>query len=122
MFWKKNKYRAKRVQYENFTFASQLEAAVYQLLKLRENAGEIELIQTQATVLLTKAEIKYIPDFKCLDLKTNTVFYVESKGYSTPEWNIKKRLWRYYGPANLEIWKGTHKNPHLAEIIEPILD
>jgi hypothetical protein len=84
---------------------------------LRERAKELKLIQAEDTLYLTEARIEYIADFKCLDLKTNEFFWVEAKGFESPRWPIIQKLWRFYGPGPLEIWKGTHARPHLAERI-----
>ena len=88
---------------DGHSFASKLEAAVYQLLMFRERAGEIKIVQLQSRVYLTDSRILYIPDFQCLNLKAENVFFVEAKGFETPDWKIKKRLWEHYGPAPLEI-------------------
>lgn len=116
MGWGYNKYHSKRVQYDNHNFSSKLEAAVYQLLKQDPN---IEILQCQARVKLTKAEIIYIPDFKCLDKSTNKIFFCEAKGVETSDWQIKLKLWRFYGPAKLHIYKGSHIKPYLKEIVIP---
>lgn len=113
------KYRSKRVNYEGHSFASQLEAAVYNLLLLREKAGEVKEIQHQDHVYLTKARICYIPDFKFIDLKTNEESWAEAKGFETSDWKIKKKLWKFYGPGKLEIYKGSSKKITLSEVIIP---
>lgn len=110
-----NKFGAKKTN----GFASKLEHAVYLILKLRERAGEIELLMTQSRVQLSDAKIVYIPDFKCKLIETGEVFWVEAKGHETPEWKLKKRLWQVYGPGRLEIWKGTHVRPRFSENIVP---
>lgn len=58
----------------------------------------------QPKVYMTDARILYKPDFKCFDSKEGISFYVEAKGFETAVWKIKKRLWREYGPARLEIY------------------
>jgi hypothetical protein len=63
------KYRNQKVQHDGHSFASKLEAAVYQLLKIREKAGEIEIVNHQDHVYLTQARINYIPDFRIFDHK-----------------------------------------------------
>lgn len=113
------KYKSQRVCYDGHNFASKLEASVYTILKSRENAGEIEILQCQDHVYLTNARIHYIPDFKCLYVKTNEIFHCEAKGYEDPKWPMKKKLWKFYGPNKLEIWKGTHLRPYLDEIVVP---
>jgi hypothetical protein len=100
-------------------FSSKLEAAVYQLLHFRSKAGELEIVQTQDHIYLTRARILYIPDFKCRDLKTGEFFWVEAKGYANDRWPTKKKLWKFYGPGVLEIWQGSHLRPVLTETIVP---
>lgn len=97
---------------------SKLESSVCGILALRQKAGELELVQVDDHVYLSRARILYVSDFKCKDSKTGDFFHVEAKGFETPEWKIKKRLWKYYGPGILEIWMGS-RNPTLVETIYP---
>lgn len=99
-------------------FASKLEAAVHATLQLLERAGEIKSIQIQDHVRLSKAEILYIPDFR-VELPDGAVEWHEAKGFETPEWKIKKRLWKAYGPGPLTVWKGSHAKPYIHERIVP---
>lgn len=102
---------------------SKLEAAVCVILQLRERAGEIVFVQVEAHVtlveILGERPIVYIPDFKCMDTVRKEFFWVEAKGYETPEWRLKRKLWMAFGPGRLEVWKGNHVNPTLHETIEP---
>lgn len=113
------KYRSKRVAYDGYNFASQLEAAVYEILKLREKCGEIKDIQHQDHIYLTEARICYIPDFKFFDCKYDEYAWAEAKGFETTDWKIKLKLWRYYGPGRLYIYKGSAKRPMLSDEIIP---
>ena len=113
------KYRSVRVTHSGHSFASKLESALFTLLQLREKCGEIKEIQCQDHVYLTDARICYIPDFKFFDLQADTWVWAEAKGMQTPEWKIKKRLWKYYGPGKLEIYMGSYKNIKLDEILIP---
>lgn len=115
----KNKYGSTRVSHAGFSFASKLEAAVYDMLKERELAGEIKIEQMQAQVKLTKAEIIYKPDFKCSYTASGIDFFVEAKGLETDVWRIKRRLWIHYGPSSLYVYKGSHKRLRLHEVLEP---
>lgn len=108
-----------KVSLDGYSFGSKLEAAVYQILKLRMKAGEIKSIQVQDHVYLTDARIGYVVDFKCTT-PTDTVFWVEAKGYANDRWPMKKKLWKYYGPGTLEIWMGSHTKPSLTETIIPV--
>lgn len=119
--WRNNKFGAKKITYEGgLSFASKLEASVYTLLKAQENAGEIEIDQTQEHVYLSEAKIVYIADFKCRSKKNGSTFFVEAKGFETPEWRLKRRLWMSYGPGELHIYKGTHLRPFLHEILKGV--
>lgn len=112
-----HKYGAKKVEHHaGYSFGSKLEAAVYNILYLLQKAGEIKEIQVQDSVYLTDAEILYKPDFRvtCPD---GFVYWVEAKGFETPEWRIKRRLWMKYGPGELQIWMGSASKPYLKEKI-----
>lgn len=115
----KHKYGATRVSHAGYSFASKLEASVFQMLTLMERAGEIADIQVQDTVYLTDARIQFIPDFKYKNLKTGEYEWAEAKGFERPEWKIKRKLWMYYGFGPLHIWKGTWIKPVLIETITP---
>lgn len=114
----RNKYGSKRVVYDNQSFASKLEASVYTILKARENAGEIKDVKAQISIYLTDARIQYIVDFMFVDVKTGENIYCEAKGMETASWRIKRKLWMFYGPGPLEIYKGSHLRPYLHEIIK----
>lgn len=122
MTWAKrprSKFSAIKVDLDGRRFDSKLEASVYALLKMRERAGEIADLKCQVQVTLTKAAIILKPDFAFTDVKSGAAMYAEAKGFETPEWRLKLRLWRHYGPAPLEIWKGTAARPVLDEIVTP---
>ena len=112
---RQHKYGAKKT---GDGFPSKLEAAVYQMLCLREKAGEITNIRRQQVVRLSRAQINYKVDFS-YDIPDGSTIYVEAKGMPTPEWKLKARLWEHYGPAPLEVWMGTYKALKLADIITP---
>lgn len=116
--FRKSKLGNTRVQLDGYNFASKLEAAVYLQLKISLLAEKIKILAHQPRVHLTEARILYIPDFKCLNLKTNEIFFVEAKGFETPDWKIKRRLWEKYGPATLHIWRGTYRRPVLVKIVQ----
>lgn len=113
------KYGAKKSEYAGQSFASGLERAVYQQLELREKAGEISDLRCQVQVHLSEAAILLKPDFAFIDVATGEQHYAEAKGFETPQWRIKLKLWRVYGPGPLEIWKGTARQPVLDEVVKP---
>lgn len=114
----KNKFNAVKT---SGGFSSKLEAAVYNLLKLREKSGEISEIKQQQTVVLQdgprNTRITWRVDFSFYDLKTGQTTYAEAKGVETQEYKLKLKLWRKLKPANLEIWKGNYTRPILVELI-----
>ena len=118
---KKHKYGAKRVRHPGYSFASQLEASVFEMLKLLERAGEIKDIRTQVSVFLTDARIEYKADFSYIGVKTGETIYAEAKGYSQPTWELKRRLWQHYGPGLLVVYKGSASRPFIYETIIPII-
>lgn len=100
-------------------FDSMLEGAVYGMLHARERAGEIRNIQRQVGVELTRACIRCKLDFSFEDVATGETRYAEAKGAETDRWRIWLKLFREYGLAPLEIWKGSHTAPRLVEIVKP---
>ncbi len=114
-----NKFGAKRASLDGRSFASQGERDCYSLLKLQEKAGEITLVSCQETVYLTLARIAYIADFRIRDLKTQEDIWIEYKGFETPEWRLKKRLWKFYGPGKLRVYKGSGLRMIVVEEIIP---
>ena len=115
----KTRYGNEPSQFNGRSFASKLEASVYKILLSREQAGEIQVVQLQDHVYLTRARIGYIPDFKCIDLKSGLFFWVEAKGFPNDRWPMKKKLWKFYGPGQLEIYMGHWQYPKLVETVIP---
>ena len=95
-------------------FPSKLEEAVFNILCLREKAGEIRNIRRQHSVPVV-IEINWKCDFSFEDCKTGETVLAEAKGMVDPRFAMIKR-----GkiPYRLEIWKGHHLRPHLDEVIE----
>jgi hypothetical protein len=97
---KKHKHNAQRTIIDDIVFPSKREAQYYCELKLRLRAGEVVNFELQPEFILQEGymrkgkkvrEIKYIADFK--------VYYpdgreeiVDTKGYRTKEYKIKKKL------------------------------
>lgn len=118
--WAKNKYGRKRIQKSGIWFDSKFESFCHDQLCLLEKAGEIEIIKCQDKVLLSDAEISWKVDFKVLDLKNKQLKWIEAKGIETSDYQIKKKLWKVYGPGPLEIWKGKVGNFRIHETILPL--
>lgn len=117
--WHQN-FNRKSAEFAGRSFASKLEASVYALLLLREKAGEIKEIECQVQVALSAAGIIYKPDFRFVRTSDGKACFAEAKGFETPEWRIKLRLWKVYGAGPLEIWKGSAASPKLIETIIPL--
>lgn len=106
-----SKYGNRRVN----GFGSKLESSVCAFLEKKYGA---ENIQCQAKVYLTDARILYIADFK-VTLPDGSEMWVEAKGVELSSWKLKKKLWKFYGPGLLQIYKGHYSRPFLAEELVP---
>jgi predicted nuclease of restriction endonuclease-like RecB superfamily len=101
-------------------FDSRGERDCYLYLLALEQAGEIKILGRQEKVYLTDAKILMKPDFKIMDLKKNCIVWVEFKGFETTDYNIKKRLWEYYGPGPLRVFKGGAKTMKMVDEVIPV--
>lgn len=120
---KGKKYGNKKVEHAGRTFDSRLEKALFDRLSLQERAGEIrDLAHQPGTVFLGPSRTQYRPDFKFTNAKTGETEYAESKGFETPAWRIKLKLWRVVGPGVLYLFKGSAANLVLVETIIPKVD
>lgn len=114
------KYGNKKVEHAGRWFDSKLEKALFDLLSLRERAGEIrDLAHHPGTVFLSEARIQYRPDFRFTNCATGETEYAESKGFQDQKWPLKKKLWKSYGPGKLEIWMGSAASLRLVEMLNP---
>lgn len=97
-----SKYKAVKVKINGITFDSKAERSYYlELLKLQK----LKLIQSfelQPTIKLTLSEILYKPDFKVVH-KDGKIEYVDVKGFQTPVFKLKKKLWKNYGAGTLVL-------------------
>ena len=114
-----SKYRAKRTA---DGFPSKLEASVYQMLLLREKAGEIKNIRRQHAVQFACGP-RWKVDFSFTDCATGETVYCEAKGAELETYRLKKRMYAgcpvLESAGKLEIWKGTYARPVLVEEIKP---
>lgn len=111
-----NKYGALRT---DDGFPSKLEKAVYEILCLRERAGEIRDIKRQATVHLY-GRLKWKVDFSFTVVETGETVWAEAKGKWTEDARIKLNLWRDgLGPGKLELWEGKYQRPILKDVVIP---
>jgi hypothetical protein len=102
-----------------FSHRSKLERALCDRIWEEEQGGEIEHLEHESSVTLGGAKYRCIPDFKLRRKATGEVFYREAKGHENPRWPTTKKQWKAYGPAPLEIYKGSHTRLRLDEVITP---
>lgn len=105
-----SKYRSKKTIIDGITFDSQLEGRFY--VYLRDH--NIEIIELQPRFILQEKftlwrekirAIEYVADFKIKH--QGDVFFIDSKGFQTPDFKIKLKLWkkRYWQENYLIIAK-----------------
>ena len=116
---KEPKYANKKTVHAGMSFASKGEADCYDYLVNLNKAGEIGEIACQVHVYLTDAAIDLIVDFAAEEFNTSQLVYHEYKGYETDVWRIKRRLWKYYGPGRLYVYKKNSRGIYLHETITP---
>lgn len=119
MRWRgKNKFRAQRTN----GFASKLEAAVYDLLKLREREGEFSNLRCQESVELQggsrETRINWKIDFAA-DLPDGQTIYFEAKGVRTSDYVLKLKIFKFRELGIIEVWGGNYRSPSLLERFEP---
>lgn len=116
----KNKYHAIRSQsYDGRSFHSKGERDCYEMLVLREKAGEIRELECQVTTRLT-AGITHKTDFKCWDNLKDEPLWVEYKGFVDQRWRDIQKLWRFYGPGRLKVYAGYGIRMKLIDEIIPV--
>ena len=103
----RNKYNAKKVKLDGFTFDSKAEARRYGELKLLQKAGKISELYVHPRLSIHVYENKicnYFPDFQYWDKGAKKIIYEDVKGVKTPIYNLKKKLVRaIYGIEIREI-------------------
>ena len=113
----KNKFKNKKAKsIDGYNHRSKLEADVANMLVAMKTSGEIKDFKREVPVMLTKAKIKYVADF-CVENFEGGKYFIEAKGFETPTWRIKKRLWEYYGDGRLEVWKRSRQGVYLDEFV-----
>lgn len=95
-----SKYGAIRMTYNGQTYASKKEAIYAQELDLRVRAGDLASWERQIPFDLVVEGVKvcrYVIDFLEIDKHGNKV-YCEVKGFPTPEWKLKRKLFEALYP------------------------
>lgn len=102
-------------------FASKMEAAGYDLLKMRETVGEIRDIKCQQAVTLAEGnglKIRWKIDFSFWHIPTDQLEYAEIKGFETANYRLKLKLYKMNPPAPLTIYKGNYQRLYIVERVE----
>ena len=108
---RKNKYGAKKagsLLFEGRMFDSKAERDRAEKLKVMEKDGEIQNLELQPQTSLSRAEIKYKPDFAYTE--NGVRIYEDVKGVETEGFRIKSKLWKKYGLGPLRITKRKGTN------------
>ena len=115
-----SKYHNKKIMVDNIEFDSAKEAKHYKKLKEQEQAGKIKdlRLQVKYELIPKQVEVKeryskktgkrikddvktlelpvyYIADFVYTDVEKNEVVVVDTKGFRTPDYIIKRKLMLY---------------------------
>lgn len=107
-----SKYHARKCVVDDLTFDSKREAARYVELKTLERAGAIKDLRRQVRMELVPAfdvdgkhyrAITWIADFVYTDVDSGHVVYEDVKGYRTPIYRLKAKLFAHrYGVSITE--------------------
>ena len=103
--FKENKYKNKKCEYNGMKFDSLKERNWWINLENMQKLGRISELQRQVEFVLietfkledkTYRKTKYIADFTYKD-KNGKYHVVDTKGFRTPEYKLKKKLmaWKY---------------------------
>ena len=110
---KQNKYKNKSVEYHGIKFDSKKEMAYYIKLELLEQKGIIKDLELQKSFELqpsfklngkTYKKITYRADFSYVSVEDNKMHIVDTKGFRTEVYKLKKKMFAYkYGIEIEEI-------------------
>jgi hypothetical protein len=112
-----NKYRNQKIEVQGVLFDSKAEAEYYQRLLTMQAQGIVKAVELQPVVELqprfqhdgrTIRAITYAPDFK-VEYTDGRVAYVDIKGMSTQQGELKRKLWWYRFPDIPLLWIAKSK-------------
>jgi hypothetical protein len=115
------KYGARVTQTAAGRFPSALEADVWAHLALLVTAGVYRDLVRQPRVLLC-CGIRWFVDFAVTEVETGATRYIESKGFDTPEYKLKLKLFGTFGPGPLDVYRRCGRGLKLVETIVPDLE
>ena len=97
----RHKFNAVRTEVDGIKFDSKKEAKYYGQLQLRKKSGEIVFFLRQVPFHLPGGVI-YRVDFQEF-LSDGTIRFTDVKGFSTPEFIMKKKMVEDLYPVEIEI-------------------
>lgn len=108
----------KRTELAGHWFDSKAESEMFLVLSGWLDEGKITDIKRQQLIKLTAAKIGYKADF-IITYPDGSLEAVEFKGFESEVFLLKKKLYRFYGPFRLSIYKKRGKQIYLDEVIDP---
>lgn len=105
---KRSKYGNRKTVIDGIRFDSKREAEYYAELKLREKAGEVFEVEMQrpfAIVINGQLVCTYKSDFHFYDAIAKRRRVVDTKGFATPEFKLKKKLMKAVLGLDIEVVK-----------------
>jgi hypothetical protein len=107
------KYNAKRTEIDGISFDSKVEGQYYLYLKQQQIEGKIKRFEMQPIFTLQEGfrkngkyfrPILYIADFKVY-LNDGSIQIIDVKGFETPDFKIKRKLFEAKYPFKLILMK-----------------
>lgn len=107
----RSKYNNKKVTVDGITFDSEMEYRYYKYLKQLEQQGIISEFLMQKEYIVFEGytkdgkkvlPIKYKADFE-VHYPDNRVEVIDIKGFETPDFKLKKKLFEYRFPFKLKL-------------------
>lgn len=94
---KRPKYGNRKTVVDGITFHSKREAERYLVLKAMERDGLIRDLKRQVTVPLVVNGVlvcRFVADFEYYDFAAGCIIHDDAKGFRTPEYRLKAKLYR----------------------------
>ena len=112
------RYKSRKVKRSWGEADSGTEGDYYELLMLREQAGDIKNLQRQVTVPLHIGKYRHMRvDFRYFDNYLGEMVWDEYKGHETTEWKLKRDMWAAWGPGLYRVTRKIQGNfEHFLEI------
>jgi hypothetical protein len=99
----RHKFKAQKVKKDGKVFDSKLEARFDNYLQLMQKSGKVIFYLSQVPIRLPGGT-KYVVDFQVFN-DDGTVEFIDTKGYETTEFKIKKREIEAIYPFEIKLIK-----------------